>query len=67
MTWKLAYTKQARTDAKKLASSGLKPKAQPLLPDNFFIPADADEGQMKVFSQLLALTVSSGSDSLLAF
>ena len=31
MTWKLAYTKQAQKDAKKLASSGLKPKAMALL------------------------------------
>ncbi|MCA8863707.1 MULTISPECIES: Txe/YoeB family addiction module toxin [unclassified Halomonas] len=31
MTWKLAYTKQAQKDAKKLVSSGLKPKAQELL------------------------------------
>ena len=31
MTWKLLYTKQAKKDAKKLASSGLKPKAQKLL------------------------------------
>ena len=31
MTWKLVYTKQAHKDAKKLASSGLKPKAQELL------------------------------------
>jgi toxin YoeB len=31
VTWKLAYTKQAQKDAKKLASSGLKPKAQELL------------------------------------
>ena len=31
MTWKLVYTKQAQKDAKKLASSGLKPKAQVLL------------------------------------
>ena len=31
MTWKLVYTKQAQKDAKKLASSGLKPKAQELL------------------------------------
>ena len=31
MTWKLVYTKQAQKDAKKLASSGLKPKAQDLL------------------------------------
>ena len=30
MTWKLVYTKQAQEDAKKLASSGLKPKAQKL-------------------------------------
>ena len=31
MTWKLVYTKQAQKDAKKLASSGLKAKAQKLL------------------------------------
>ena len=31
MTWKLIYTKQAKKDTKKLASSGLKPKAQELL------------------------------------
>ena len=31
MTWKLVYTRQAQKDAKKLASSGLKPKAQELL------------------------------------
>ena len=31
MTWKLIYTKQAQKDAKKLASNGLKPKAQELL------------------------------------
>lgn len=31
MTWKSVYTKQAQKDAKKLASSGLKPKAQELL------------------------------------
>tara|TARA_R100000900_G_scaffold99218_1_gene76722 strand:- start:259 stop:522 length:264 start_codon:yes stop_codon:yes gene_type:complete len=31
VTWKLVYTKQAQKDAKKLASSGLKPKAQVLL------------------------------------
>ncbi len=31
MTWKLVYTKQAQKDAKKLTSSGLKPKAQQLL------------------------------------
>ncbi|MFC7368281.1 Txe/YoeB family addiction module toxin [Vreelandella zhaodongensis] len=30
MTWMLLYTKQAQKDAKKLASSGLKPKAQEL-------------------------------------
>lgn len=29
--WKLYYTKQAQKDARKLASSGLKPKAQELL------------------------------------
>jgi Txe/YoeB family toxin of toxin-antitoxin system len=29
--WKLAYTKDAQKDAKKLVSSGLKPKAQELL------------------------------------
>ncbi|WP_337955321.1 Txe/YoeB family addiction module toxin [Methylophaga thiooxydans] len=29
--WKLVYTKQAQKDAKKLVSSGLKPKAQKLL------------------------------------
>jgi len=29
--WKLVYSKQAQKDAKKLASSGLKPKAQELL------------------------------------
>ena len=28
MTWKLYYTKQAQKDARKLASSGLKKKAQ---------------------------------------
>jgi len=28
VTWKLVYTKQAQKDAKKLASSGLNPKAQ---------------------------------------
>lgn len=28
MTWKLYFTKQAQTDARKLASSGLKVKAQ---------------------------------------
>lgn len=31
MSWKLVYTKQAQKDAKKLAESGLKPKAQALL------------------------------------
>lgn len=31
MTWTLVYTKQAQKDAKKLAASGLKPKAQALL------------------------------------
>lgn len=31
MTWRLVYTKQAQKDAKKLAASGLKPKAQELL------------------------------------
>jgi len=31
VTWKLVYTRQARKDARKLASSGLKPKAQELL------------------------------------
>ncbi len=31
MSWRLVYTKQAQKDAKKLSSSGLKPKAQELL------------------------------------
>ncbi|MEI6758018.1 MAG: Txe/YoeB family addiction module toxin [Chlorobium sp.] len=31
MTWQLVYTKQAQKDAKKLASAGLKPKAEELL------------------------------------
>lgn len=31
MTWQLVFTKQAMKDAKKLASSGLKPKAEELL------------------------------------
>lgn len=31
MTWKLVYTRQAQKDAKKLASAGLKKKAQELL------------------------------------
>jgi toxin YoeB len=31
VSWRLVYTKQAQKDARKLASSGLKPKAQELL------------------------------------
>lgn len=31
MRWKLVYTKQAQKDAKKLAASGLKPRAQEIL------------------------------------
>jgi Txe/YoeB family toxin of toxin-antitoxin system len=31
VSWKIVYTKQARKDAKKLTSSGLKEKAEPLL------------------------------------
>lgn len=31
MKWRVVYTKQARNDVKKLAASGLKPKAQELL------------------------------------
>lgn len=31
MSWRLVYTRQAQKDAKKLAASGLKPKAQELL------------------------------------
>jgi Txe/YoeB family toxin of toxin-antitoxin system len=31
VSWDICYTKQARRDAKKLAASGLKPKAQSLL------------------------------------
>ena len=31
MTWKLVHTKQAQKDAKRLASSSLKPNAQELL------------------------------------
>lgn len=31
MTWKVVYTKQAQKDARKLASSGLKNKAQVLI------------------------------------
>uniref|UniRef100_UPI00037964A2 Txe/YoeB family addiction module toxin n=1 Tax=Hydrogenovibrio halophilus TaxID=373391 RepID=UPI00037964A2 len=42
MTWKIIYTKQAQKDAKKLAASGLKPKAEKLLKrmtdDPFFTP-----------------------------
>jgi Txe/YoeB family toxin of toxin-antitoxin system len=31
VSWKLVYTSQARKDARKLASAGLKPKAERLL------------------------------------
>jgi toxin YoeB len=31
VTWRLVFTRQAQRDAKKLAASGLKPKAQELL------------------------------------
>ena len=31
MSWKLVYTNQAKKDAKKIVSSGLKPKAEHLL------------------------------------
>ena len=31
MSWRLVYTKQAQKDAEKLASAGLKPRAQSLL------------------------------------
>ncbi len=31
MSWKIVYTKQAQKDAKRLASSGLKEKAESLL------------------------------------
>jgi toxin YoeB len=31
VSWQLVFTKQAQKDAQKLASSGLKPKAQELL------------------------------------
>ncbi len=31
MTWRLLYTKQAQSDAKRLAAAGLKPRAQELL------------------------------------
>ena len=31
VSWKIVYAKQAMKDAKKLAASGLKPKAQELL------------------------------------
>ena len=34
MNWTLVYTSQARKDAKKLASAGLKPKAEGLLAKN---------------------------------
>lgn len=41
-SWRLVYSRQAQKDAKKLASSGLKPKAQalldPLLRDPFITP-----------------------------
>ena len=30
-TWRIVYSRQAQKDAKKLATSGLKPKAQALL------------------------------------
>lgn len=30
-TWRIAYSRQAQKDAKKLATSGLKPKAKALL------------------------------------
>ena len=29
--WKIVYTKQAQTDAKKIAAAGLRPKAEKLL------------------------------------
>ncbi|MGD1030036.1 MAG: Txe/YoeB family addiction module toxin [Opitutaceae bacterium] len=42
MSWELYYTKQARKDAKKLAASNLRPKAEALLEllkiDPFRIP-----------------------------
>lgn len=31
MNWRIVFTKQAQKDAKKLSSSGLKPKAEELL------------------------------------
>ena len=31
VSWRLVYTKQAQRDAKKLSSSGMKPKAEELL------------------------------------
>jgi len=31
VSWRLVYTKQARRDARKLSSAGLKPQAQTLL------------------------------------
>ena len=31
MTWRVVFTKQAQKDAKRLASSGLRPKAEELL------------------------------------
>ncbi|WP_119067004.1 Txe/YoeB family addiction module toxin [Rubrobacter indicoceani] len=31
MSWRLVYTKQAQKDARRLSSSGLKPKARELL------------------------------------
>lgn len=31
MTWRIAYTKQAKKDAKKLSASDLRPKAEDLL------------------------------------
>jgi len=31
VTWRIVYTKQAQMDAKKIATAGLKPKAEKLL------------------------------------
>ena len=31
MKWKLVFTRQARTDAKKISSAGLRPRAEELL------------------------------------
>lgn len=31
MTWRIAFTRQAKKDAKKLSASGLRPKAEELL------------------------------------